>query len=274
MLTRRQAMLTGVAAGGALGLGLGPARALPLHLRATRLDHRVRPGQITRGMMSFAKDGPPPILRLKQGQPAEITVENALDEVTTVHWHGLRLPNDQDGVPYLTQFPIGVGESHTYRFTPKDAGTYWYHPHCNTFAQISRGMAGIVVVEEAKDPGFDADIALMIRDFRLDMDGAFQELSVPRNAARGGTLGTVSTANWQIDGASEAPAGGLVRLRLAVTDVTRIYALSVIGAAETQLIAVDGHPLAAPQETTEARVAPGQRVDFALRMPRRARCRC
>ncbi len=265
-LTRRQLMLTGLAAGSAFSLAK-PARATALSLRAGPLDHHILPGQITRGMMSFAPDGPPPVLRLKQGQPAEITVENALSEVTTVHWHGLRLPNDQDGVPYLTQFPIGVGETHTYRFTPKDAGTYWYHPHCNTLAQLSRGMTGILIVDEAEDPGFDADISLNIRDFRLAEDGAFLDLSLPRNAARGGTLGTVSTANWQVGGATPVPAGGLVRLRLAVTDVTRIYALSVSGAAASTLIALDGHPLPAPLPTAETRLAPGQRADLALVMP-------
>ena len=265
-LTRRQFCLTGLAAGTLL-LRPGFARATPLGLRATALDHALKPGQTTTGMMSFAPDGPPPTLRMKQGQPAEIMVENALDEVTTVHWHGLRVPNDQDGVPYLTQFPIGVGETYRYAFTPDDAGTYWYHPHCNTFEQISRGMTGLLIVEEAVDPGFDADIALNIRDFRLGPDGQFIALSVPRNAARGGTLGTVSTANWQANGVTEAPAGGLVRLRLAVTDPTRVYALSVIGAADARLIALDGHPLIAPQPTTDALLAPGQRADFALVMP-------
>lgn len=265
-LTRRQFCLTGLAAGTALSLP-GFARATPLNLRATALDHALLPGPVTTGMMSFAPDGPPPTLRLKQGQPSQIMVENALEEVTTVHWHGLRIPNDQDGVPYLTQFPIGVGETYRYAFTPQDAGSYWYHPHCNTFEQISRGMTGLLIVDEASDPGYDADVALNIRDFRLGPDGQFIALSVPRNAARGGTLGTVSTANWQVDGVTEAPAGGLIRLRLVVTDPTRIFALSVTGAADTRLIALDGHPLIGPQTTGEALLAPGQRADFALRMP-------
>jgi FtsP/CotA-like multicopper oxidase with cupredoxin domain len=265
-LSRRQLLLSGLAAGSALGLAM-PARATALLLRAGPLDHSILPGLVTRGMMSFAPDGPAPVLRLKQGQPAQIAVENALDEVTTVHWHGVRVPNDQDGVPYLTQFPIGVGETYTYRFTPADAGTYWYHPHCNTFAQISRGMTGVLIVEEAEDPGFDADIALNVRDFRLGEDGAFLDLSIPRNAARGGTLGTVSTANWQVDGVTTVPAGGLVRLRLAVTDVTRIYALSVTGAAAVEVVALDGHPLATPLTGGDVRLAPGQRADLALVMP-------
>ena len=264
MLPRRQLLVTGLAAGAATQLPR-MARAAPLRLRAMSFDGTILPGTLTKGLMGYT-NGPPPILRLTQGQPAEIAVENALQEVTTVHWHGLRVPMDQDGVPYLTQFPIGVGETCSYRFTPQDAGTYWYHPHCNTFEQISRGMAGLLVVDEAEDPGFDADIPLLIRDFRLDDGGAFLPLSTPRNAARGGTFGTVHTANWQVDGATLAPAGGLVRLRLAVADVTRIYTLSVVGAA-AMVIALDGHPLPTPLPQGQVRLAPGQRADIALVMP-------
>lgn len=265
MLTRRQLLVTGLAAGAATQLPR-MARAAPLRLRAMSFDGTILPGTLTRGLMGYT-NGAPPVLRLTQGQPAEIAVENALQEVTTVHWHGLRVPMDQDGVPYLTQFPIGVGETYSYRFTPQDAGTYWYHPHCNTFEQISRGMAGLLVVDEAEDPGFDADIPLLIRDFRLDDAGAFLPLSALRNAARGGTFGTVHTANWQVDGATRAPAGGLVRLRLAVADVTRIYTLSVVGAAAAMVIALDGHPLPKPLPTGQVRLAPGQRADIALVMP-------
>ena len=268
-LNRRQFALASLGAAGAAACGVGLpalAQAGPLHLRASTLDASILPGLTTTGMMSFAPDGAPPLLRMRQGQRSRILVDNQLGEVTTVHWHGVRLPNAQDGVPYITQFPIGVGETWTYDFVPADAGTYWYHPHCNTLDQMGRGMTGLLIVDEAVDPGFDADIALNIRDFRLGKDGQFLDFLVPRSASRGGTLGTVSTANWQVDGVTDAPAGGLVRLRLGVTDMSRIYKLAVSG-AESLLVALDGHPLAVPQRSTEAMVAPGQRADFALIMP-------
>jgi FtsP/CotA-like multicopper oxidase with cupredoxin domain len=75
---------------------------------------------------------PGPLLRVRQGEPVRIVVENRLDEDTTVHWHGIRLPNAMDGVPGLTQPPIRPGESFVYEFTPPDAGTFWYHPHANS----------------------------------------------------------------------------------------------------------------------------------------------
>ena len=86
---------------------------------------------------------PGPEIRLRQGEPVRIVVENKLEQDTTVHWHGIRLPNDMDGVPGLTQPPIKSGQKFIYEFTPPDAGTFWYHPHANSLQQLGRGMAGL-----------------------------------------------------------------------------------------------------------------------------------
>src|SRR4029077_4244338 len=91
---------------------------------------------------------PGPELRVRQGEPVRVVVSNRLDEDTTVHWHGIRLPNAMDGVPGLTQPPIQPGDSFAYEFTPPDAGTFWYHPHADTLQQLGRGLAGALIVEE------------------------------------------------------------------------------------------------------------------------------
>ena len=70
---------------------------------------------------------PGPEIRVRQGEPVRIMVENNLEQETTVHWHGIRLPIAMDGVPGLTQPPIMPDESFIYEFTPPDAGTFWYH---------------------------------------------------------------------------------------------------------------------------------------------------
>jgi FtsP/CotA-like multicopper oxidase with cupredoxin domain len=70
---------------------------------------------------------------------------------TTVHWHGIRLPNAMDGVPGFTQPPIRPGESFTYELTPPDAGTFWYHPHADTLQQLGRGLAE-PIVDHHPDP--------------------------------------------------------------------------------------------------------------------------
>lgn len=101
---------------------------------------------------------PGPTLRLRQGEPVRIIVENGLDQDTTVHWHGIRLPNAMDGVPGLTQPPIRPGESFVYEFTPPDAGTFWYHPHTNSLEQLGRGLAGALIVEEGEPVLVDREL--------------------------------------------------------------------------------------------------------------------
>ena len=121
----------------------------------------------------WAYDGtvPGPELRVRQGDPVRVVVSNKLGEDTTVHWHGIRLPNAMDGVPGLTQPPIRPGESFTYEFTPPDAGTFWYHPHADTLQQLGRGLAGALIVEEREPVAVDRDLLWFIEDWRLDDGG-------------------------------------------------------------------------------------------------------
>lgn len=275
-VSRREVLL-----GGGAVLAAATAGGLTA-ARATVADHRLViapcraslvPGTVTEGMMSFAADAMPPVLRLRQGETAQIDVENRLDEASIVHWHGLRVPNRFDGVPYLTQPPIHSGETFRYELTSADAGTYWYHPHCNTLDQMARGLTGLLVVEEAEPVGFDQDLPLNIRDFRLGSDGQFIDLFKARSAARGGTLGTVSTVNWQQEPVYDLPAGSLVRLRLAVTDVTRVGTYDLMNADvpaspdTARVIALDSNPLPAPLPASGILLAPGQRADIAMRVP-------
>ncbi|MES0100869.1 multicopper oxidase domain-containing protein [Mesorhizobium sp. M0019] len=245
-----------VAVGAAGGLIAGRAVAADLTLPVSAISRSILPGTVTKGMMSFGAGGPPPTLRLLRDRPFSIDVVNDLDEATSVHWHGLRIANAMDGVPYLTQRPIAAGESFRYTLTPPDAGTYWYHPHCNTLDQMARGLTGVLVVEDDEDAGFDQDLPLNIRDFRLGEDGQFIELFKARNAARGGTLGTVSTVNWEVTPIYDLPAGSLVRLRLAVTDVTRIGTYDLDGGT-AKVIALDANPLRQPVAPRGIVVAPG-----------------
>lgn len=268
-LSRREFLLgsAGTAAAFAAGgVAASHAQAADHTLTLAKINHRVLPDIVTRDMMSFSPDGPPPVLRFKRGQKTSVDVTNNLEEASVVHWHGFRIPNAMDGVPYLTQYPIEAGQSFRYEFTPPDAGTFWYHPHCNTLEQMARGLTGVMVVEEDEDPGFDTDLPLNIRDFRLGSDGQFIALFKARNAARGGTLGTVSTVNWQVDPVYEVEAGSLVRLRLAVTDVTRVGTYEIAG-GEAQVIAIDSNPLPKPLPASEVLLSPGQRADIALRVP-------
>jgi FtsP/CotA-like multicopper oxidase with cupredoxin domain len=278
-MDRRQFLLgtAGAAALAAGGYGLlrapqmfdGRGGPIDLRVRETAFAFGAdRP--VTQGLVSLADGAPPPVIRLKQGVPAHLRLTNGLADYTTMHWHGIRLPNAMDGVPYLTQFPVGEGEVFDYVFTPPDAGTYWYHPHCMTMRQMAQGLTGVLVVEEADDIGFDLDLPLNLKDFRLGEDGQLLPYFTPRGAARAGTLGNVLTTNWAVSPVHDVPAGGLVRLRLVATDTTRLYRLSFPD-LPGRIIAWDGHPvtedIAWPTAEAPLVLAPGQRVDVALRMP-------
>src|SRR3546814_6636710 len=91
---------------------------------------------------------PGPVLRVRQGECLRVAVENLLEEETTVHWHGVRVPNAMDGVPHLTQKPIAPGETFLYEFDVPDAGTYWYPPHQRGFAQVRRHLPGAPTIEQ------------------------------------------------------------------------------------------------------------------------------
>ena len=272
MITRRNLLKTGglIAASGA-GLGLlGGYRAVraaaPVELKARETAAVLDGTALTEGVMTW-NDGPePPVLRVRQGEPFAARLVNALAEPTTIHWHGLRIPNAMDGVPFLTQPYVYRDQSFDYAFAPPDAGTFWYHPHCNTLTQMGRGLTGLFIVENPDDPVFDHEVALNLRDWRLDGQGRFIAQFKPRDAARTGTFGTVKTANWQVAPRYDAPAGGLMRLRLAITDVTRIYRFVLEGAAAL-VIALDGNPVAVPFPLDRLELGPGQRVDLAVLMP-------
>jgi FtsP/CotA-like multicopper oxidase with cupredoxin domain len=273
LLTRRNllksaAVLAASGTGITLASRFGAAFAspAPIDLVAQNAVTMLNGTVPTQGVMTWGKDGMPPTLRAIKGQPFAARLINRLDEPTTIHWHGVRVPNAMDGVPFLTQPYIYTDDSFDYAFSPPDAGTFWYHPHCNTLTQMGRGMTGLLIVENPDDPVFDAEFPLNLRDFRLNGTGAFIEQFKLRDSAKTGTYGTVKTTNWQQQPVMDAPAGGLVRLRIAATDVTRIYTLALEGASGL-VVALDGNPVDTPFPLDVYDLGCGQRMDLIVRMP-------
>ncbi|WP_064706844.1 multicopper oxidase family protein [Rhizobium bangladeshense] len=273
LLTRRN-LLKASAVAGAYGagiaiagkFGLAEAAPEPQLLTAVETEAVLTKAGPTRNIMSWGHEGMPPVLRMTKGRRYAARLKNELDEPTTIHWHGLRIDNRMDGVPFVTQPYIYTGDSFDYAFTPPDAGTFWYHPHCNTLTQMGHGMTGMLIVEDPADPEFDAEVLLNLRDWRLGGDGQFIAPFRPRDAAKSGTYGTLRTANWRQEPQYDAPAGGLVRLRIAITDVTRIFSLKMVG-AEATAIAIDGNPVPKRFPLDLLQIGPGQRLDLAVRMP-------
>ncbi len=217
----------------------------------------------------WAYDGsvPGPEIRLRQGEPVRIVVENRLTEDTTIHWHGIRLPNAMDGVPGLTQPPIKPGGSFVYAFTPPDAGTFWYHPHADSLQQLGRGLAGALIVEEAEPVQVDRDLLWVLADWRLDADGQIAPGFGNRmEAAMSGRVGNTVTLNGTVPGDQGVRAGERVRLRLVNTSLARIMALRFDGHRPV-VVATDGQPCD-PHEPDGGRLllGPAMRIDLIIDM--------
>ncbi|TIO79715.1 MAG: multicopper oxidase family protein [Mesorhizobium sp.] len=258
-------------AGAAMSASLPPARASAVDERRIK----VAPGEAR----FSGEDGPPtaawtyngtipgPALRLRQGQPVRITVENGLNEDTTVHWHGIRLPNAMDGVPGLTQPPIKPGESFVYEFTPPDAGTFWYHPHADSLVQLGRGLAGPLIVEEAEPAAFDRDLFWLLQDWRLTKDGQIAGgFGNMMDASMSGRVGNLVTINGTVPADLGVRAGERLRLRLANASLARMMALRFDGHRPV-VLAIDGQPCD-PHEPEDGRLvlAPAMRIDIVLDM--------
>ncbi len=210
---------------------------------------------------------PGPELRVRQGQPVRIVVTNKLPQDTTVHWHGIRLPIEMDGVPGISQPPIKPGDSFVYEFTPPDAGTFWYHPHANSLEQLGRGMAGAFIVEEPQPVAVDRDIVWVLADWRLTSGAQIAEGFGNRmEAGMAGRIGNTVTVNGVVSDEEPVRAGERVRLRLINAAVARIMALRFEGHRPV-IVAIDGQPCD-PHEPDGGRLllGPAMRIDAILDM--------
>jgi FtsP/CotA-like multicopper oxidase with cupredoxin domain len=261
---RRRSMLRATAAFPALALAPRAFAAAPrtLRLAATR-QHLVGSSNPDTAVWAYDGSVPGPELRFKQGERLRIEVQNALDVDTTVHWHGVRLPNAMDGVPGVTQKPIGAGGRFVYEFDLPDAGTYWYHPHLGSPEQVARGLYGALVVEERNPPAVDRDLVWVLSDWRLDREARLVENFVsPMDASHAGRIGNTVTVNGAIRETFAVRAGERLRLRLVNASNARIYGLRFEG-HEPKIIALDGHPVA-PHWDGRVVLGPGMRADLIL----------
>jgi len=111
---------------------------------------------------------PGPQLRVKQGETVKILLQNQLPEPVTIHWHGLPVPNNMDGIPGITQNAVKPGESFTYQFKVDVPGTYWYHSHQNGVVQVDKGLYGSLVVEPKEQQNVDKDFTLVVDEWLKD----------------------------------------------------------------------------------------------------------
>jgi FtsP/CotA-like multicopper oxidase with cupredoxin domain len=197
--------------------------------------------------LTFNGTSPGPELRVRQGDLVEVALVNEdIGGGVTIHWHGVDVPNAEDGVAGVTQDAVLPGERHTYRFRANQVGTFWYHTHQASAKQVRRGLFGAFVIEPSRVAGRRAlDLALVSHTF----DG-------------------VLTLNGNDGVARRAvPPGTLVRLRLVNSDnATRRFTLS---GTPFRVVALDGADLNGPTplENVSVEIAAGGRADLELTMP-------
>jgi FtsP/CotA-like multicopper oxidase with cupredoxin domain len=139
------------------------------HLIAEEVEHEFAPG-LKAKCWGYNGRTTGPTIEVVEGDRVRIYVTNRLPEPTSVHWHGILLPNGMDGVAGLTQKPIAPGETFKYEFTLRQHGTYMYHPHFDEMTQMGLGMMGMFIVHPRNPTGPrpDRDFAIMLSEWRID----------------------------------------------------------------------------------------------------------
>jgi len=264
-------------------LALGVAATLsPLQTSRANTEPRLRTFGLTPGLAEtrllpdsaypptrvWAYNGSVPAreIRVRQGERIRVELLNRLPQPTTVHWHGLRLPNAMDGVPDLTQAPVAPGERFVYEYDARDAGTYWFHPHFNGIEQVARGLHGVLVVEEPNPPAVDRELTWIVDDWRLEDNAQIADDFTSRHdRSHGGRLGNLPTVNGRVSNRLALRPGERLRLRLVNVANARTFPL-VLSGLPHWVIAVDGQPLPEPVDAREGllQLAPGNRMDLIV----------
>jgi FtsP/CotA-like multicopper oxidase with cupredoxin domain len=214
-------------------------------LTCSEVQWETKPGKRVK---AWAYNGqvPGPQIRVREGDRVRVIVKNELPESTAVHFHGVEVPNDQDGVPFITQPPIKPGESYTYEFTVPNSGSHMYHSHHNAAIQVGNGLLGAFLVEpkdRSGEPKVDVDYTMILND-----------------GAHGFTL------NGKDFPATEPVVcrkGDTVRVRF-MNEGMMIHPMHLHGMHMT-VIAKDGWPQPMPWKCDTLNIAPGERWDVLVK---------
>lgn len=199
---------------------------------------------------------PGPVIRANVGDTVVVDFQNALDDPSTVHWHGMAVPAAMDGVSWV-QDPVPAGGAFTYTFTASDAGSFWYHPHVDVAHQVDLGLFGMVVVSDPAEPVADRDVVLVF--------DAWGELEAGEGASDDHTPPDPRTVLWTVNG-GEAPVWALepgerVRARLLNASNTSYLAISWPGA---RLVGGEQGLLPAAGAVEGLVLAPGDRAEVEV----------
>ena len=215
-------------------------------LTASIVRWETEPGKFVEGW-AYNGQVPGPMIRVKEGDRVRLTLTNDLNESTVIHFHGLELPNDQDGVPFITQPPVKPGESYVYEFTVPlgNAGSHMYHSHHNAAKQVGLGLLGAFIVEPRKPRAIekvDVDYTMILND---GMHGY-----------------TLNGKSFPATEPIVAKLGQKVRIRF-MNEGMMIHPMHLHGMHMT-VIDKDGWPQPTPWKCDTINVAPGERWDVIV----------
>ena len=219
-------------------------------------------------LSTYNGQAPGPRLELRAGDTVRLHFANRLIEASNLHFHGLHIPPSGNADNVFLEIPSG--ESLTYEFTlPQNhlPGTYWYHPHLHGSAarQLSRGLAGLLVVHGELDDIPELAAAnehfLVLKDWALDRNGEILEPSMMQRMA--GREGSLLTVGDLVNPGFKLQSGGMLRFRILNASPSRFYRLKIED-HPLFVIATDGGPLPAPVAVEEILLSPGERVDVLV----------
>ena len=213
-------------------------------LTASEIEWEVTPGEKVEAM-AYNEQVPGPLIRCTEGERIRVILHNEMSQSTSIHWHGQMVPNDQDGVPFITQDPIKPGTSFTYEFVAKPAGSHMYHSHNNSAEQVGKGLLGPMIVDPKEPiPGHEAD----------------QDHVIILNDALGGF--TLNGKGFPATAAYKAKVGERLRFRY-MNEGLAIHPMHLHGFPQ-EIITKDGWPLPQPYKCDTVNIAPGERYDVIV----------
>jgi FtsP/CotA-like multicopper oxidase with cupredoxin domain len=230
-------------------------------LVATVAEVDVAPGKRVKAW-TYNGGLPGPLIRTRVGDRLIVHFRNDAPEPTTVHWHGVRVPIEMDGVPGISQPEVKRGESFLYDFIVRDAGLYWYHPHVMSAAQVGFGLYGPLLVEDPADGvGIADELTIVLSDIGFDARGQLE------SAESGGSAGMVFgregayvLVNGRVRPTLAARAGAPQRWRIVNAAKSRFFFLELDGQPFV-VIGGDGGLNERPHTSDIVLVAAGERVD-------------
>lgn len=235
-----------------------------IDLNARLAEVEVAPGK---RVTAWTYDGglPGPLIRATVGDRVIVHFTNSLPQPTTVHWHGIRVPIEMDGVPGISQPEVKQGESFTYDFIARDAGLYWYHPHVMSAAQVGFGLYGPLLVDDPADGvNVTDEITLVLSDIGFSKGG---QLDDPNSGGIAGMFfgreGDYLLVNGKNQPVLKARAGAPQRWRIVNTAKSRFFYLDLEG-QKFHVIGTDGGLQERPVSTDLLLITPGERADVIV----------